>query len=30
MIVLETTNKDGKFSLRFPTLKCVYEEGRDV
>lgn len=26
----ETTNKDGKFSLRFPTLKCVYEEGRDV
>ena len=26
----ETSNKDGKFSLRFPTLKCVYEEGRDV
>ena len=25
-----TTNKDGQESLRFPTLKCVYEHGRDI
>jgi DNA ligase-1 len=26
----ETINKDGKYSLRFPTLKHVYENGRTV
>lgn len=26
----ETVNKDGEYSLRFPTIKCVYENGRNI
>lgn len=26
----QSQDKDGKVSLRFPTVKCVYQDGRDV
>lgn len=26
----ETTDKDGNMSLRFPTCKYIYENGRDI
>ena len=26
----ESQNQDGEFSLRFPVVKCIYENGRDV
>ena len=26
----ETQNKNGEYSLRFPTIKHIYEKGRDV
>ena len=26
----ESQNQNGEFSLRFPVVKCIYENGRDV